>query len=782
MDNKHTHDSHHNNGITSRVRNNNKLGETPTLKEYIPVLWRGKWIITIITLIVFNIAFLIAINQDPIYYAQVSLFINTKGQTAASLGGLIANESKSIGNELELLKSRMLAELVADRLMEILYLDEDSTVVLPILTEFQEEEEGMVLSSRGTVVGRSRRAVSFDTKRDADFITITARSTNRREATLIANTYAQVYYERNLKQSRLQSRSIREFLESQLSEKRVRLEEAEKEFKKYMEERGVVRIDEESSRVINQIAQLETQRESVNVEIKSLKNTLGSVKRQLEEEAPKVTQSISSGDFSYIQRIQEQIAELEVARDLTLTHNPGAEEDERYRRRIDEMDSRLSALRENLRQRTEEFMLSVTPGDNRGSPAGFIQILKQRILEQEIELQGLEFKQKTIDESLERYERQFEQLPQVNMEYAQLQRSRTSNEQLYLMLENRYNEALISEQSEFGSVQIIDEAQSASVVSQNMKRNLLLGFILGAGLGIGFVIGREHIIGPIRMPEDLQKHGYQLLAVVSSMDGELKKVAKNGLIFRKGKKINAHLILLSNPLSPSAESFRLIRTNLKYMQLNKKLQTIVFTSANPSEGKTTVISNVGVSFTQAGKKVLIVDADLRKPSVADVFDQASKPGLNEVLMGEVPFSSAIQKTTVDNLDFLASGSIPPNPTELLESNELKILIDTLGSLYDIILLDSPPVLAASDPLVLSSLADGVIMVAASDRTKMKEFEHAHESLQGIGAQVLGVVLNFFKYQNSYGSVYGYKYYRYGSYSNSPNRKNGKILKRIKSMK
>ncbi len=771
MDNKQTN----NNGLNGKLPFD-FLDEGPTLKDYLPTIWRGKWIILAIVLAVFNAALLITMTQEPEYEASVSVFINTKGQKTNILGGLAVDDAKNIGNELEVLKSRMIAESVAERLMEKRYIDDNASVPVPILLFYDENENGLRWLPVGAITSRVREAVSFSPRRDSDFITITARSNNNQEAALLANTYAQVYYDRNFHLSRQQSRSVREFLENQLTAKHSNLEEAEQELKEYMQRHGVVRIDDETRRVIDQISQLEAQREATGVEIQSLSNTLVSLRRQLEEQEPTVARSISSADNPYIRMIQEQMAELEVERDLTLTQNPNAQEDERYRRMIAEIDEQLEVLRSNLRRRTDEFMQSLPTG-TAADPAGFIKQLRQRILEHDIQLQGLEFKRTAINESLQRYERQFDQLPQVNMEYARLARSRTSNEKLYLMLEERYNEALITEQSEFGSVDIIDRALiPSSPVSPNLRINLLLGLMLGAGLGFAFVIGRERLYSPVRIPEDLHKNGYDTLTTVPSMNREIKKIAKNGGKFIKnGKELDPVLIMLSNPLSPPAESFRLLRTNLQFAQVDKKLKTLVITSPNPGEGKSTIVANMGISYAQAGEKVLLIDCDLRKPALADELDQLHEPGLTEVLAGVMSFNEAVQDTVVEKLDFLASGTLPANPVELLGSNKMKSLLEMLGGRYRIILLDSPPVLAASDPLVLSTAADGVVMIAASNRTKMKELDIARDSILRIGSRINGVVLNFFDYRHAYGS--SYRYYRYGSYGYA--RDGGGKLKEIK---
>jgi capsular exopolysaccharide synthesis family protein len=705
------------------------------------------------------------------------VFINTRGDRVRILDGLSVDNTKSIENELEFMKSRMMAELVAERLMEIKYLDQDSWESIPILLHYNQETDTYEWSSKNSVTSRVRGAVLFEAKRETDFVTITARSEYNREAALLANVYAEVYYERNFQLSRKQSTSVREFLENQLSIKRSDLERAEQQFRNYMERHGVIRIDDESRRVIDQISQLEAQREATEVEIQSLSSTYASIREQLEVQEPNVARNISSADNPYIRMIQEQIAGLEVERDLTLTQNPSARTDERYTRMLADIEDQLKVLRENLLRRTDEFMQSIAPGSG-SDPAGYIRELRQQLIETDITMQGLRYRKAAVDKSLERYEQLFNRLPQVSMEYARLQRARTSSEQLYLMLEQRYNEVVITEQSEFGRVEIVDRAQVPSrPVSKNLLMTLIMGMFLGSGLGFVLVIGRERFFGPIRVPEELQKNGFMTLSTVSSM--KIKTSTKNGVFIKNGKELDPMLIMLNHPLSPAAESFRLMRTLIKRAQDENHLRTIAITSANPAEGKTTVAVNTAISSALSGDKVLLIDCDLRKPTLAGMLAQSRKPGLVEVLAGEMSFHDAVQPTVVDNLDFLAGGTMPANPAELLGSENMNSLLTMLADRYHIILLDSPPVLAASDPLVLATITDGLILVAKAGSTKMKELELTRESVVSVGATVLGVVLNFFDYRHAYGSKYASKYYRYGNYGYSRDGKGGSALKEVK---
>jgi capsular exopolysaccharide synthesis family protein len=773
-----------NDQIESNGKNDKLLYKTTdrqlTIIDYLPIIWRGKWMVLSIFLVVFNIAVYYTMTQEPEFVASVTVFVDTQVQRSPTpLSGLVIDDYKNIGNEVELLKSRMIADAVAEQLMQRRFLDEISYEPIPILTVFNEETDEHIWLTRESVAGRLRDVISFSHQRETDFITITARSNNNREVALIANMYAQVYYDRNFSRSRQQSRAVREFLEEQLNLKREDLMTAEQEFRRYMESHGVVQIDDATSRVIEQISELEAQREAAEVEIQTLKNTYESLHIQLAEQEPRVARNISSADNPYIRMIQEQMAALEVERDLTITQNPNARQDERYSRMIADIDEQLEILRQNLRRRTVEFMESMAPsvGDD---PAGYVKQLRQRLLETEIELQGHEYRRSAIIESLTRYEDQLNRLPRVILDYARLQRSRTSSERIYLILEERYNEALITEQSEFGSVDIIDRALiPGSPVSPNHQINLLIGLFLGVGFGIGYVILRENLFGSIRLPEDLKKYGYYTLTAIAPMNHELKKITKNGRITKNGKILDANIVMLSNPFSISAEAFRLLRTKLKYAQVDKKFSSLLITSSSPGEGKTTVVANLAISYAQAGEKVLMIDCDLRKPALSSKLNQLAKPGLTEVLVNELSFYEAVQSTVVDNLDFLASGRIPANPAELLGSNSMKSLIRMLNDRYRIIFFDSPPILAASDPLILTNVVDAVVLVVASGRTKYKELNLARDNILSVGSQITGVVLNFFDYRHAYGSSYAYQYHRYSKYGYSTDGKGSSKLKEEK---
>lgn len=221
------------------------------------------------------------------------------------------------------------------------------------------------------------------------------------------------------------------------------------------------------------------------------------------------------------------------------------------------------------------------------------------------------------------------------------------------------------------------------------------------------------------------------------------------------KKVYRGFVVEDNPKSMVAEAYRTLRTNIQYSSFDKEIRTITITSAEPSEGKSTVSGNLALSFAQNDKKVILLDCDLRKPSVHKNFRISNIKGLSEVLLGKVDINEAIQKRN-DNLDVLTSGKIPPNPSEMLSSMAMTNLIEGLKENYDVIILDTAPLKAVTDAQILSTKVDGTILVTRAERTKREAVIEAKSLLEKVGANIIGTVLHAVENnKNKY-------YYYYGS--------------------
>jgi tyrosine-protein kinase Etk/Wzc len=210
-------------------------------------------------------------------------------------------------------------------------------------------------------------------------------------------------------------------------------------------------------------------------------------------------------------------------------------------------------------------------------------------------------------------------------------------------------------------------------------------------------------------------------------------------------------------MSAGAEAFRGLRTSVQFSKPDAVVQTLLVTSASPGEGKSTVASNLAAVIAQSGRRTLLIDADLRRPRVHTLFGMSKTPGLTEYISGQ---GEQRDITVGDDFDVLPAGTMVPNPAEYLGSKAFRDLLDTFRQAYDVVVIDAPPVLAATDPVLLSTQVDGTVVVAAAGQTKDFELEHAVEEIHGVGGDVLGVVFNRFDVSKEYGYRYQYAY-RYG---------------------
>lgn len=215
------------------------------------------------------------------------------------------------------------------------------------------------------------------------------------------------------------------------------------------------------------------------------------------------------------------------------------------------------------------------------------------------------------------------------------------------------------------------------------------------------------------------------------------------------------LITISNPRSPISESYRSLRTNMDFSSIDEKLQVMMVTSAGPGEGKSTTITNLAVTYAQSERKVILLDGDLRKPTAHHTFGLTNRLGLSSVISQQCSLAEAIQVTDTPNLHVITSGVIPPNPAEMMASKKMTSLIDQLRETYDIVLIDTPPLLAVTDAQVISTKCDGVVLVIDQGKVKRDIAIKAAKSLENVNARILGVVLNNVKRKANEEAYYYY---------------------------
>ena len=231
-----------------------------------------------------------------------------------------------------------------------------------------------------------------------------------------------------------------------------------------------------------------------------------------------------------------------------------------------------------------------------------------------------------------------------------------------------------------------------------------------------------------------------------------------------------NLVTQNDPKNPAAEAYRVIRTSVQFAQAGKELQTIALTSCTPNEGKSTTIANLAVVLTQAGKSVLLIDCDMRNPTVHKNFNLSNKVGLSSCISMGTEVADAVQATGIEGLDALTAGVIPPNPSELLGSERMQNILQRAKEEYDYVLIDTPPVLPVTDSLVLGSMVDGLILVIDSGEIKVEMAREVKNQLVHAGANILGVVLNKVRSEHH---GYGYGYYYYYGHESARGGDNGK---------
>jgi non-specific protein-tyrosine kinase len=331
---------------------------------------------------------------------------------------------------------------------------------------------------------------------------------------------------------------------------------------------------------------------------------------------------------------------------------------------------------------------------------------------------------------------------------ASLETKLTQYRAIYSNLILSYEQIRLSEAQTVSTVMAVDPATvPTEPISPQVMRNTALAAMVGLMLAVGVIFLIEALDDTLKTPDDVKKTlGLPVLGVIAKHDSE------------DGKPITS-----TTPRSPVAEAFRSLRTNIQYTVVDSPLESILITSTDPKEGKSTVVTNLGVVFAQLGKKVTLIDADLRKPSLHRKVGVQNRTGLTALFVRSVETLDLImQKTETPNLSIITSGELPPNPSELLGSKRMESILEKIKSSSDLIIIDSPPALAVTDSLVMVPFVDAVLLVVKPGFTKAKSALLIVEQFKRSNANLVGVVMNELDLGRS---RYSYKYYQYKSDKN-----------------
>jgi capsular exopolysaccharide synthesis family protein len=315
----------------------------------------------------------------------------------------------------------------------------------------------------------------------------------------------------------------------------------------------------------------------------------------------------------------------------------------------------------------------------------------------------------------------------------------------YVDLQRIYRELSISEDLMSGGLEVIlDEDPPSSPVHPRPARNGVLAFFLGAILGLGLAFLVDYLDDTVETREEAQRL-YEVPVL-----GEIPRHRDLDEQQRRSS-----LVMVTEPKSPISESFRALRTNIQYVNYEQQLKTLMITSAGPGEGKTFVLVNLAVALSEAGHRIIVICSDMRRPAVHQFFHLSNLEGLSTVLVGKKSMRECLKSSGKRNLKVLPSGPLPPNPSELIGSKRMKEVLMAAKELADLVLIDTPPVLAVSDAAVLAPRTDGVMVIVNMEGSKRDEAKKARDLLLQVNSNLVGVVLNNMEEAKSYGYYYYY---------------------------
>jgi len=756
-------------------------------QEYLRILYEGRWLILIVFVVVVTGTWFYTMQQDDIYRSSATVRLKRAldAMNIQSYQGLGAQDlgwgsERIIANEIRVIRSDEIGSTVAEKLYSMAPITRARMDSFPVLRhqtrpstmrkivrtlgleEFTTSvglarlDTAARVASLETIAARVRSMVSAQPVSGLDFIEVTATSTSPVETAVLANMVVAAYRDRNLTAARENISTAKDYLESQMNLKKDSLTQAENELRGFQESRGVVNLDQESSSLIQQISGFEAQREQARIELEGAKKILGEMQKQYKEVEPMLSTRLTEGSDPVLQQLLRDKAELEVKiqqaeynRKNALRNRP---ELEQYATQdIKDLQKRMNEVRRRIDEITGKILAS---NDIANNPLDYSRQLRQDIIKKEIEIESIRARLEGLDKTIREYNSKFETIPVQGIEFARMERRRQSFEKLTATLDQKFQEAVINEQTTMGNVDIVDKASVPSrPVSPNRPLNMLIGAIVALALGLGIAILLRYLDNTIRNPEDVEKLGIPVLTFVPTF-GSSEKLERA-----------ESLVAFSAPQSPPSEAYRTMRTSIESaLALDGQSMVVVVTSPAPKEGKSTAIANLAVSSANSGRRVLLVDADLRRPVQHNIFEVDREPGLSNCLVGEAQVNACIKKTKVPGLHIIPCGHIPSHPAELLGSSRMERFIELIRKYYDMVLIDSPPVIAMADTLVVSKFANGVALVVSADQTKIMGLQKSRDLLETNNARMIGVVVNRFNANKIYYSYYRYYYQNYYYYS------------------
>jgi capsular exopolysaccharide synthesis family protein len=590
--------------------------------------------------------------------------------------------------------------------------------------QLRDDEGNLIKARAGEAIGATirdrlfpKRSINVTQYRDTDILQIKAASPDPEEARMMSNTLAEIMVDHNETEMRAEYKNARLFLEQQVEKVRKSYDLALLQLAEFQKNEKTIDLKIETQLAAKKMADLLKEKEDNIIDLAQARAKLVRVKQHLSKESPGFVSASTLKDSPQIEILKKRLTELKIqisqaTAELTENHP-----------RVRSLRQQISTAEAELKKEIDVYRSSAP---------------ELRDLERHID--SLEAHLEAVNGDVARYLQALGGIPDRAYKQASIDRELAAARQTYSRLLDFLYQIGTAEATTLSEIRIIEEATlPVAPISPNRARNTIIGVFVGLVFGLGLAFLMEHLDDTIKTVADVK---------------EFRTIALVGAVPRFGQG-EAPLILGKDPNDPVCESYRQIRNYLKMDE--RSATTVLVTSAGPGEGKSTTVANLGISVAREGRKVVIVDADLRRPGLHACFNLSNEVGLSDLLQGHSSTEAVIQATQVEGLSVIPSGPPFPDPGGLIESDQMGPLTSELRHRFDLVFLDSAPLLVKSDALVLGRYVDGSIIVLGSAKATRWAVHELLEILAAGHIKPLGFVLNGFPLEKGKG-FYGYQYY------------------------
>jgi len=690
-----------------------------TLGDYWRILQKRKWTVVVAVVVVVIMAALVTLRMTPVYNAMTRILISPQVPSPLNMKENSASQAeddqqRDIDTKVKILQSDTMAELVIRRLN----LDAHSEFAGNSQTK---NSGGIVVadppsqesSRQEQLIRKFQGSLRVQQVPDTSLIEIRYSDPNPSLAADAANAAAETFIEQNVKSRYDSTMQAADWLSKQLADLQIKMESSQAKLVQYQKEHAIVGTDDKQNLTTEKLDEL-------NKEL-----TAAQADRIQKESLYQIATTGNPETLSAVLQdpiltgLRQRQTELQAQYALLSTQfGPGYPKVLEIKNQLDQID----------RNYKEQVQTSV----------GRIKNDYQAALNRERMLQAALEEQTSVADKLN-----------VNaIEYKVLKQEADSNRQVYDGLLEQLKQASLAAGLNSSNIRVVDRARVPLHPSgPNLLRNLEFAFLIGLTGGIAIAFGMEALDTTVRTPDQAETiSGLPTLGVIPLQSAFERPVSKSGRvhIFQKPQRTGMRprpLISYQEPQSEIAEAYRALRTSILLSSASHPPRSILVTSAVAQDGKTMTCINVGIVLAQQGKRVLLVDADMRRPHLHRAFGLKGTIGLSNILTGGAGTSDAIQTTVQPNLFVIPAGPVPPHPAELLSSSLMRDLLNQWCSEYDHVILDSPPVISVTDPVVLSVQTDAVLLIIRSGQTTTAHVRRTRNLLQSVNAGLLGIVVN-----------------------------------------